>query len=132
MTQFTEAQQDKLYDFFAKYVYCELRGVDDPSYYSDHWKSSDGTKTSMLKNMRKMGLPLVSKLVNAGYLEIKNVGAWVIYVETDKFAELMETFSGKSSADAWTANREEIAGWEQLVADGTVIYEKHTPLVIMW
>jgi hypothetical protein len=133
MTQFTEAQQDKLYTFFAQYVYCELRGTSDPAYYSDHWTTDSGasaTKTSMLKNMRRMGLPLIDKMVKLGYLTVETVGKWSVYAETDKFAELLAEFDSQEAANDWINNRTEIAGWEQLVADGTVIYEKHQPLVI--
>ena len=135
MTQFTEAQQDKLYTFFARYVYCELRGASDPAYYSDHWTTNNGasvTKTSMLKNMRRIGLPLVDKLVKFGYLTVETVGKWSVYVETDIFAELLAEFDSQEAANDWIINRKEIAGWEQLVADGTVIYEKPTPLVIVF
>jgi hypothetical protein len=106
MTQFTEAQQDKLNSYInSDYNFSEYRGTEDPKIESDVSVSTDGTKTSMPEGMKKLGTAIIAKLVKFGYLQVETSGKWVIYTETLRFAELTVE---KDKRDAYEAARWEV------------------------
>jgi hypothetical protein len=105
MTQFTEAQQEKLNKYINEvYNFSEYRGIEDPKVDSDV-VITNSTKTSMPEGMRALGTTIISKLVKFGYLQVETIGKWVVYTETSRFAELTVE---KDKYDAYKTARWEV------------------------